>query len=64
MLAGLARRALSGLAVVAGAVTLTFLLLQLAPGDPVERLLGPTASTAQLAAQRHALGLDRPLAVQ
>lgn len=64
MLAGLARRALSGFAVVAGAVTLTFLLLQLAPGDPVERLLGPTASTAQLTAQRHALGLDRPLAAQ
>ncbi|HYL22616.1 MAG TPA: ABC transporter permease [Gemmatimonadales bacterium] len=61
MLAQLGRRALAGAAVVAGVLALTFLLVQLAPGDPVERLLGPTATPAQLAAQRHALGLDRPL---
>jgi peptide/nickel transport system permease protein len=64
MLAGLVRRAATGLAVVAGAVTLTFFLLQLAPGDPVERLLGPAATSEQVAAQRHALGLDRSLAIQ
>ena len=64
MLAHLGRRILAGAAVVAGVLTLTFFLLQLAPGDPVERLLGPTATPAQLAAQRHALGLDRPLPVQ
>src|SRR5439155_1625148 len=39
-------------------------LVRLVPGDPVERLLGPTATSAQLAAQRRALGLDRPLATQ
>src|SRR5207253_3146903 len=64
MLAALARRAATALAVVAGVVTLTFFLLRLAPGDPVELLLGPTATPAQLAAQRHALALDRPLVVQ
>jgi peptide/nickel transport system permease protein len=64
MLAQFARRAAAGAAVVAGVVTLTFLLMRLAPGDPVERLLGPTATPAQLDAQRHALGLDRPAAVQ
>ncbi|HVH68473.1 MAG TPA: ABC transporter permease [Gemmatimonadales bacterium] len=64
MLAQLVRRATAGAAVVAGVVTLTFLLLRLAPGDPVERLLGPTATPAQLEAQRHALGLDRPAATQ
>jgi len=64
MLAQIGRRALAGAAVVAGVLTLTFFLVQLAPGDPVERLLGPTATPAQLAAQRHALGLDRPLPVQ
>src|SRR5690349_24695851 len=64
MLAHLGRRILAGAAVVAGVLTLTFFLVQLAPGDPVERLLGPTATPAQLAAQRHALGLDRPLPVQ
>ena len=60
----LARRALAGIAVVAGVVTLTFLLLHAAPGDPAERLIGPTATAEQLAAGRHVLGLDRPLTVQ
>jgi peptide/nickel transport system permease protein len=64
MLSALARRVVIGLAVVAGVVTLTFFLLRLAPGDPVERLLGPAATPAQVAAQRHTLGLDRPLATQ
>jgi peptide/nickel transport system permease protein len=60
----LLRRALAGLGVLVGVVTLTFFLLRLAPGDPVERMLGPTATEAQLAAQRHALGLDRPVLEQ
>src|SRR3989475_8514677 len=64
MVATVARRTLAGLAVVVGAVTLTFFLVRLAPGDPVERLLGPQATAAQLAAQRHALGLDRSLPAQ
>src|SRR6266849_5311474 len=64
MLAHLGTRTLAGAVVVAGVVTLTFLLVRLAPGDPVERLLGPTATPAQLEAQRRALGLDRPLAAQ
>jgi peptide/nickel transport system permease protein len=53
-----------GLAVVFGVVTLTFVLLHLAPGDPVERLLGPAATPEQLAAGRQELGLDRPVATQ
>jgi peptide/nickel transport system permease protein len=64
MLAALWRRLLTGLAVVLGGVTLTFFLLHVAPGDPVELLLGPTASPEQRAAQRTALGLDRALPVQ
>ena len=60
----LARRALSGLGVVLGVVTLMFALLRLAPGDPARLLVGPAATPAQVAAQRHALGLDRPLAEQ
>src|SRR5947209_12663646 len=58
------QRCLTGLAVVFGVVTLTFFLLHAAPGDPVVRLLGPAATAPQLAAGRHALGLDRPLSVQ
>ncbi len=64
MLRHLARRLVVGLAIVAGVVTLTFFLLRLAPGDPVEQLLGPAATADQVEAQRRALGFDRPLAVQ
>ncbi len=60
----LLRRAVAGLAVIWGVVTLVFLLLHAAPGDPAALLLGPAASAEQVAAQRHTLGLDRPLAVQ
>jgi peptide/nickel transport system permease protein len=64
MLRPLVLRALAGLAVVWGVVSLVFLLLHAAPGDPAALLLGPTATPAQIAAQRDALGLDRPLPVQ
>jgi peptide/nickel transport system permease protein len=60
----LARRALSGLGVVLGVVTLMFALLRLAPGDPALLLVGPAASAEQVAAQRRSLGLDRPVAAQ
>jgi peptide/nickel transport system permease protein len=60
----LARRALSGLGVVLGVVTLMFALLRLAPGDPALLLVGPAASAEQVAAQRRSLGVDRPVAEQ
>ncbi|HKV69947.1 MAG TPA: ABC transporter permease, partial [Gemmatimonadales bacterium] len=53
-----------GVAVVAGVVVLTFLLLHAAPGNPVDYLLGPTATPGQITAARHSLGLDRPLPAQ
>ena len=64
MLARLGHRLLAGLAVVIGVVTLTFFLLHLAPGDPIDIMLGPAATAEQRAAQRTALGLDRPLPAQ
>lgn len=64
MLTRLAARALAGFGVVAGVVTLTFFALRLAPGDPVEHLLGPAARPEQVAQQRRALGLDRSIPVQ
>jgi peptide/nickel transport system permease protein len=64
MLSAFVRRVLAGLAVVVGVITLMFFLIHLAPGDPALLLVGPTASQEQLAAQRKALGLDRPLAQQ
>jgi peptide/nickel transport system permease protein len=51
-------------AVVLGVVTLTFLLLHAAPGDPVSHLLGPGATPAQVVATSKGFGLDQPLAEQ
>ena len=45
-------------------VTITFLLVRLAPGDPAQLLVPPTASATDAARLRGELGLDRPLAVQ
>ena len=64
MLARLGHRLLAGLAVVLGVVVLTFLLLHLAPGDPIDIMLGPTATAEQRTAQRHAMGLDNALPAQ
>lgn len=64
MLRHIARRMLIGGLIVAGVITLTFFLLRLAPGDPVEQLLGPAATAEQVEAQRHQLGFDRPLPLQ
>jgi len=52
------------IAFLIGVVTLTFFLLHLAPGDPIDIMLGPAATAEQRAAQRTALGLDRPLPAQ
>ena len=64
MLARLGHRFVAALAVVLGVVALTFVLLHLAPGDPVALMLGPRATPEQIAAQHQALGLDRPLPAQ
>jgi peptide/nickel transport system permease protein len=64
MLRPLVIRAAAGAAVVWGVVTLVFLLLHVAPGDPAALLVGTAATPAQVAEQRRVLGLDRPLPVQ
>ncbi len=45
-------------------VTLVFLLLRVAPGDPVSASVGGRLSEEELDRRREALGLDRPLYVQ
>jgi peptide/nickel transport system permease protein len=47
-----------------GALTLVFLLVHLIPGDPVDVMLGETASAADKEELRRSLGFDRPLAEQ
>ncbi len=57
-------RLLTGIGVMWGVVTLVFLLLRVAPGDPARLILGPSATVEQVEAQRHQLGLDRPVVEQ
>ena len=58
------RRLLQAIPLSIGVVILTFVLIHLAPGDPVATLAGEQ-STAQYQAQlRRTLGLDQPLHVQ
>lgn len=47
-----------------GSLTLVFFLIHLVPGDPVEAMLGETASAADKEALRRELGLDEPLSAQ
>lgn len=45
-------------------VTITFVLVRVAPGDPALLLVPPTASAQDAARLRSELGLDRPVAIQ
>lgn len=60
----LLQRLLLFLPTLLGAVSLVFVLIHLIPGDPVEVMLGETASAADKEALRRSLGFDRPLAAQ
>ena len=64
MLRPVVHRLLVGFGIVFFVITLTFALLNLAPGDPARLWVAPDADQATLAAARTALGLDRPLAVR
>ncbi|MDM8561692.1 nickel ABC transporter permease [Candidatus Parabeggiatoa sp. HSG14] len=64
MLSFLLSRLLSTLIVILGVVTLVFLLIHLVPGDPVQAMLGETATPTDLEALRQALGLNEPLLTQ
>jgi peptide/nickel transport system permease protein len=50
--------------VVIGITFFIFVVLAMAPGDPVSMMLGIDATAEQLAAKRHELGLDRNIIVR
>jgi peptide/nickel transport system permease protein len=64
MVAYIGRRLIQTLFVIWGAVTITFLIVRLVPGDPAALLVGPSATKAQLQAVRAQLGLDDSFFVQ
>ncbi|MEI2635393.1 MAG: nickel ABC transporter permease [Methylotenera sp.] len=58
------RRTAGFFSVIFGVLLLTFLLIHLVPGDPVEVMLGESASTADREQLRADLGLNQPLVQQ
>ena len=52
------------LVVMAVVVTVVFVIVRVAPGDPASVMLGPDATAQDVAALRARLGLDQPLPVQ
>lgn len=64
MRAFIIRRILTSIPSVVGVVTLVFFMIHLAPGDPVEIMLGENAAPADRAELTRQLKLDRPLAEQ
>ncbi|MDD3641982.1 MAG: ABC transporter permease [Candidatus Krumholzibacteria bacterium] len=64
MIRFVARRILTIAPILFGVVTVTFLVMQVLPGDPVLALVGERYDEATLARLRTELGLDKPLAVR
>ncbi len=63
-MAFVARRLLLAIPTLIGVVVVTFLLLFVAPGDPVLQMVGERADTATITRLRKELRLDQPMAVQ
>ena len=57
-------RPLQLIPVLIGISLVTFVLVQLIPGDPVRQMLGPKASESAIAFVRARYGLDQPIIVQ
>ncbi len=64
MTAYLLRRLLTAVVLMLGVASLVFVTLHLIPGDVANIIAGERATPEQVAAVRHALGLDRALSVQ
>ena len=58
------KRLLGIIPVIFGVLLLTFVLVHSIPGDPVEVMLGESATSADREVLRHNLGLDKPLTIQ
>src|SRR5580658_184572 len=58
------RRIALAIPIALGVTIICFCLLYLAPGDPVQNLLPPDTSQADVIYLKHAYGLDQPVPVQ
>jgi len=65
MIAYIGKKVFATLIVLLGVSVVSFLILELVPGDPVQVMLGQSgASAAQMTQLRHQLGLDQPIYLQ
>ncbi|MCH9652096.1 MAG: ABC transporter permease [Deltaproteobacteria bacterium] len=60
----LLRRLVAALFLLLIVLSLTFFILQLAPGDPISRFNNPRLTVEQVEHMRRAWGLDRPIHIQ
>lgn len=58
------RRILIAIPVLFGVTVISFLIINMAPGSPVDMIIDPNISAADIAARKEALGLNAPLYVQ
>lgn len=58
------RRLISMIPVLIGITLITFILINVVPGDPVVNMMGKRVDAQTIANIRHQLGLDRPLYIQ
>jgi ABC-type dipeptide/oligopeptide/nickel transport system permease component len=64
MLRYIATRLLYTIPVLWLVVSVVFLLIHLVPGDPIQQMLGESASSTDIQAARHSYGLDVPIGRQ
>lgn len=60
----IARRLLAAIPVLIGVSLITFILMNVVPGDPISAMMEKRADEATIQKLRHAYGLDRPLYLQ
>ncbi len=60
----IARRVMQMVIVILGITIISFTIMHLAPGDPVDLLAGRTATPEQRAHIKHLYGLDKPIIIQ
>ena len=64
MMALIIRRILQGIPVILGVMTISFLLMNVAPGDPVRAMVGDYYDDATLETLREELGLNKSVEIQ
>ena len=60
----LVQRLIQAVIVLTGVVLLTFIMLRIIPGNPIETMMGEHANPATIERMTAEMGLDQPLHIQ